>query len=271
MHRLRLNMRVSIHRWRQYILAIAPLFVAAVFLSGCQATGQRYSLQTVPNEPVKSSSMSEAEHVARVIAYRVPRHCVFWTSRGPNEVGGKSKVTSFSFSQVISNQSDDGWYVANVLNETSAAQNSLEMFGNARTGAWACGRKHLASAAPGVDFQAAKFFDVSLGKAQTSNSRPSEKRPIAMQWEGYSDLIAGYVDLNQRRDGGTVQASLPNNDGTCSGSYDMTSRTEGTWTLSCTNGMAASGALKAYGSGKGSSGVGQDSKGNTVTYTLGAR
>ncbi|MBT6096238.1 MAG: hypothetical protein HOH04_15235 [Rhodospirillaceae bacterium] len=51
----------------------------------------------------------------------------------------------------------------------------------------------------------------------------------------------------------------------------MTSRTEGTWTLSCTNDMAASGTLKAYGSGKGSSGVGKDTKGNTVTYTLGGR
>lgn len=90
-----------------------------------------------------------------------------------------------------------------------------------------------------------------------------------MSWEGYDKLIAGEITLDQSSNGGTVSTTLPDGDGTCSGQYQMQDRTSGTWSLACTNGMAASGTLKAYGSGKGSSGEGIDAKGNKVTYTVG--
>jgi len=103
------------------------------------------------------------------------------------------------------------------------------------------------------------------------SSGTGESRPLAMQWEGYSKLIAGTVNLNQGKKGGTVSVTLPRNDGTCAGRYTMDTKTAGTWSLTCTNGMAASGTLTAYGSGKGSSGEGKDTKGNRVSYTLGGR
>lgn len=97
----------------------------------------------------------------------------------------------------------------------------------------------------------------------------SSSRPIALQWDGYSNLIAGTVNLNQGKDGGSVALTLPNNDGNCAGKYSMFDRTNGVWSLKCTNGMAASGTLTAYGTGKGSSGKGRDKNGNSVSYTLG--
>ena len=88
-----------------------------------------------------------------------------------------------------------------------------------------------------------------------------------MQWDGYAKLIAGTVTLNQNKKGEIVALTFPNNDGTCAGRYKMNYGTSGTWSLACTNGMAASGTLTAYGTGKGSSGEGIDAKGNKVTYT----
>jgi len=108
-----------------------------------------------------------------------------------------------------------------------------------------------------------------LGK--TPETKPSEKRSIAISWEGYTDLFSGTIEELQNGASGNVKITLPNNDGKCSGQYKATSRTKGNWSISCTNKLRASGTYTAFGDGKGASGVGKDVKGRTVTYTLGGR
>lgn len=97
-----------------------------------------------------------------------------------------------------------------------------------------------------------------------------DERPIAVEWSGYDKPIAGMIELQQARGGGTVRMTLPNNDGQCSGSYRLEPGRGGTWEISCTNGLTASGTLRDHGAGRGSSGEGTDSKGRSIKYTLGA-
>lgn len=97
------------------------------------------------------------------------------------------------------------------------------------------------------------------------------ERAIAVQWEGYADLFAGTIREIGNGATGTVAIVLPNNDGHCTGDYKASSRTAGTWSIKCTNGLAADGTYKAFGSGKGASGTGTDKKGRKVTYTMGGR
>ncbi len=112
--------------------------------------------------------------------------------------------------------------------------------------------------------------DSSISELQNTGAETKgDSRPIAMNWEGYSKLIAGTVTLNQNKKSDSVAMTLPNGDGTCTGNYTMQNNTAGVWSLACSNGMAASGTLTAYGQGKGSSGEGVDTKGKKVTYTLG--
>ena len=63
------------------------------------------------------------------------------------------------------------------------------------------------------------------------------ERPLALSWNGYSDLIAGKVKFNEADSKGSVNFVLPNNDGTCEGSYNLQQQGKGTWQISCTNNM----------------------------------
>mgnify|MGYP001273223358 FL=1 len=71
-----------------------------------------------------------------------------------------------------------------------------------------------------------------------------DDRSIAISWDGYSDLIAGTVSFNEADYKGTLSLSLPNNDGTCEGSYSLQQGGKGTWQIACTNDMGAAGTLK---------------------------
>ena len=51
-------------------------------------------------------------------------------------------------------------------------------------------------------------------------SRSADMRPIAVKWQGRPAMIAGTVELVQGQDAGSMTMSLPNNEGTCSGSYE---------------------------------------------------
>ena len=95
------------------------------------------------------------------------------------------------------------------------------------------------------------------------------KRSIAVSWEGYTDLFSGVIEETRGGQGGNVQIILPNNDGTCNGRYDYASNDGGSWSVACTNSLAASGTFTAYGNGKGASGNGIDALGRKVNYTMG--
>ena len=104
-----------------------------------------------------------------------------------------------------------------------------------------------------------------------SNSGTWEKRSIAAQWEGMSELIAGEIRFQRTNRNGHIKLTLPKSLVECTGVYTMTAQRKGAWSIGCTDGMTASGTLTAYGRGKGSSGEGKDNKGRSVKFTIGAR
>jgi len=108
-------------------------------------------------------------------------------------------------------------------------------------------------------------------QGRTPTAANDEFRPIAVTWEGYTDLFSGVIHEIGDGSSGTVTITLPNNDGHCTGGYKATSRTKGTWNISCSNGLEAEGTFTAFGDGKGSAGEGVDIQGRRVSYTVGGR
>ena len=95
----------------------------------------------------------------------------------------------------------------------------------------------------------------------------SGERSIAVSWDGYQDLIAGTVVFDEADYKGTLNLSLPNNDGTCDGTYSLQEGGKGTWQIACTNNMGAAGTLKWTKNG-GVSGSGRDHNDKKVKFTV---
>jgi len=94
-----------------------------------------------------------------------------------------------------------------------------------------------------------------------------DERPIALQWEGYNNLIAGTIKFDEKNYQGTLKLPLPNNDGICNGSYTLQEGGNGVWQMTCTNNTGASGTLKWDGSG-GVTGIGRDYKNKKLKFTV---
>jgi len=93
------------------------------------------------------------------------------------------------------------------------------------------------------------------------------ERSIALSWEGYDDLIAGTVEFDETDYRGTLNLPLPNNDGTCDGTYSLQEGGKGTWQIACTNDMGAAGTLKWKEDG-GVTGTGRDHNDKRVKFTV---
>ena len=113
-----------------------------------------------------------------------------------------------------------------------------------------------------------------VGSASSKNTKKIVKqyelngeRSIALSWEGYSSLIAGSVNFNEADYKGTLNLSLPNGDGDCSGSYSLQSDGKGTWQIACTNDMGAAGTLK-WSEIDGVTGSGRDHDDKKVKFTV---
>jgi hypothetical protein len=109
---------------------------------------------------------------------------------------------------------------------------------------------------------------------QTTKKKSSEKkyelkgeRSIALSWEGYDDLIAGKVIFDEKNYDGTLILPLPNNDGTCNGTYSLQKGGKGVWQITCTNNMGAEGTLK-WASNGGVTGIGKDNSNKKVKFTV---
>ena len=107
-------------------------------------------------------------------------------------------------------------------------------------------------------------------KTGTPKSSAKSIRPIAVRWEGYDELFAGKIEHTNAQKLGDFSIKLPRNEGTCAGKYQFNEASTGTWSVACTNGLAASGTLMGFGSGNGSSGEGWDASGKSVKFTIGA-
>jgi len=93
------------------------------------------------------------------------------------------------------------------------------------------------------------------------------ERSIALNWEGYEDLIAGTVKFDETDYKGTLKLPLPNNDGSCDGTYSLQKGGKGTWQIACTNNMGAAGTLKWVKDG-GVTGIGRDHNDKKVKFTV---
>ena len=93
------------------------------------------------------------------------------------------------------------------------------------------------------------------------------ERSIALSWEGYEDLIAGTVKFDETDYKGTLNLPLPNNDGTCDGTYSLQKGGKGTWQIACSNNMGAAGTLKWVKDG-GVTGTGRDHNDKKVKFTV---
>ena len=95
----------------------------------------------------------------------------------------------------------------------------------------------------------------------------NETRPIALKWDGYADLIAGTIEINEKDYKGEINLTLPNKDGSCKGAYSLQKDGRGTWQISCTNNMGAAGSLEWVRDG-GTTGKGRDYKDKKVQFTV---
>ena len=128
-----------------------------------------------------------------------------------------------------------------------------------------------------VSFDELKARLTELGFVGSTSSKNTKKivkqyelngeRSIALSWEGYSSLIAGSVNFNEADYKGTLNLSLPNGDGDCSGSYSLQSDGKGTWQIACTNDMGAAGTLK-WSKIDGVTGSGRDHNDKKVKFTV---
>jgi hypothetical protein len=108
----------------------------------------------------------------------------------------------------------------------------------------------------------------SISSATSSNLRLG-KRPIALSWLGYQNLIVGEIEFAENSNVGVLNLKLPNNDGTCDGTYALSTK-QGSWSLLCSNNMNASGSLVWNNKDGSVTGDGKDSKGNKVSFTVAA-
>ena len=107
-------------------------------------------------------------------------------------------------------------------------------------------------------------------KKQTKTYELKGERSIALSWEGYDELIAGTVKFDEKNYKGTLNLPLPNNDGSCSGSYSLQTNGKGTWQIACSNDMGAAGTLK-WTKGGSVTGLGRDHNDRKVKFTVSSK
>lgn len=111
----------------------------------------------------------------------------------------------------------------------------------------------------------------STSTASTNAQDNWQTRPIAIQWQGISELVAGEISFRENNRSGKMKATIPGSSDTCEGSYQLGAGRTGSWAIACTNALTATGAFTAFGAGNGSSGTGTDSRGNKIQFTIGGR
>ncbi len=111
-------------------------------------------------------------------------------------------------------------------------------------------------------------------KKTENNSKLSKiikgQRTIAINWEGYDDLILGKVKFSEKDLVGRLEFKLPNNDGLCIGTYAL-SKFKGTWSIYCEKkNVNASGFLKWNNNDGSVIGNGKDNKEKRIKFKVGA-
>jgi hypothetical protein len=98
--------------------------------------------------------------------------------------------------------------------------------------------------------------------------------PIHLPFSAHPSQLSGTdtartIVYRESEHGRTMTAKLPDDDGECSGTYQLGDQQGGTWAVACTNGLSASGSIVAFGANKGTKGEGRDTQGRQVRFTVG--
>lgn len=94
-------------------------------------------------------------------------------------------------------------------------------------------------------------------------------RDVEIVWEGRYGQVSTQTHVGDGTDG-RFFIELPEDDGSCVFAYAWVAEMTGSWSLSCLNGVQASGDYEILGRGKGAVGSGQDNDGNRVEVRIGA-
>lgn len=229
------------------------LLVVGLCVAGCQTTGG-------------GMDTSEARLAKNIMA----THCVVSRSDGSLARG---RSTDDLYVHSITNR-QAGWKAAD-MSTTGIGGRGLRgnIYFNTQTGEIACGTDNWRRGMdPTRNYTLPKTNLITSRK--TTDGKPSAesqsmKRSIAVSWEGYANLFSGVIEETRSGKGGDVKILLPSNEGVCNGRYDYTAKGQGSWSVACTNNLAASGTFSAFGNGKGASGEGVDALGRKVKYTMG--
>ncbi len=100
---------------------------------------------------------------------------------------------------------------------------------------------------------------------------PADARPFAIIWDAYTTMAARTIELHLGTGRGTFRAPFSDTEVDCDGKYTVVEGRTGTWSVSCPDGLTAAGLFESFGIGKGARGVGLDSRGRKVRYTIGPR
>lgn len=107
--------------------------------------------------------------------------------------------------------------------------------------------------------------------AQSKPATPkSMTNPLTVEWEGFPNPIAGVVEVETPGGSGKIRLTLPNNEGSCSGSYSAPVNRVRSWAIACTNGVSASGTSESPPSGPIAIGRGTDSRGRSLRFSVGS-
>jgi hypothetical protein len=180
----------------------------------------------------------------------------FFTSSGP-------WVKAEAVSQGVL---DDLYYEPNLKVLICGAHSWGKFDGSAQVRFIAFGENVRTTSLPSVPFAGAYPTSQPGG-----SSSASERRSISVRWDGVSTVMSGEIALLQDKSMASLQFQLPNGGGTCTGLAQSTSAAGGIWMVSCPNNMSASGSFLSNGGGFGASGVGKDTQGKGVMYTVGLR
>lgn len=96
-----------------------------------------------------------------------------------------------------------------------------------------------------------------------------DKRNLTVIWDGFDGVLEGEITYRYGEQEGSMLVFLPDLQTRCSGSYQALDQTRGNWSVSCPDGLSASGSYGGLGTGKGSEGQGVDSQGRQVRFTVG--
>ncbi len=100
---------------------------------------------------------------------------------------------------------------------------------------------------------------------------PNAKRLVTLEWENRFERLEGDIEFVNSTKGGRMVFDLPENGGRCIGAFAITAQTAdgartGEWQMSCPKFVTAEGVFDI--DQNGGRGVGKDSNGNALTFTL---